>query len=100
MNTVDKLQETDTLSEHIQHKEDYLTNEPIEGSPLWLIKTNEDGTKWVLSFGKYALKIGNSKKELKEYLEENMLNVITNMVICILEEVKKFNNNEKKDDSL
>ena len=99
MNTVDNLQDIDTSSEQIQYKEDYLSNELIQGTPLWLTKKNEDGTEWVLSFGKYALRNGKSKEELKNYLENNLLNVITNIAICIVEEFKNFNN-EKKDDSL
>ena len=104
MNTVENLQDINTSSEQIQYKEDCLnetlTNEPIEGTPLWVIKNNEDGTLWTLAFGKYALKQGQSKKELKEYVENNAMNVMTNIVICIMEEEKNITNNEKKDDSL
>ena len=69
MNTTKNLQDTDTSSEEIQHKEDCLTNELIKGTPLWVIKNNEDGTLWTLAFGKYALKTGHSKQELKEYVQ-------------------------------
>ena len=104
MKTVENLQDIGTSSEQIQHKEDYsnetLTNELIEGTPLWCIKNNEDGTAWTLAFGKYALKQGKSKEELKKYLEENMLIVITNMMIAIIEESKSVDNekleNEKQ----
>ena len=92
MNTVDNLQDIDTSSEQIQHKEDCLSNELIKGTPLWLIKRNEDGTAWTLAFGKYALKTGQSKEKLKKYLEDNMLNVITNMMIAIIEESKRVDN--------
>ena len=100
MNTTKNLQDTDILSENILNKENYsnedLANELMQGTPLYLIKTNEDGTKWVLSFGKYALKEGNSKAELKEYVENNMLNVITDMIICTIEANKNMTNNLKK----
>ena len=92
MNTTNNLQDIGTSSEKIQHKEDCLTNELINGTPLWLIKTNEDGTAWTLAFGKYALKTGQSKEELKKYLEDNMLIVITNMMIAIIEESKSVDN--------
>ena len=92
MNTIENLQDINTSSEQIQHKEDCLTNELINGTPLWLIKTNEDGTAWTLAFGKYGLKTGQSKEELKKYLEDNMLIVITNMMIAIIEESKRVDN--------
>ena len=96
MNTITELQDIDTSSEEIQYKEDCLneklTNEKIEGTPLWVIKNNEDGTLWTLAFGKYALRQGQSKEELKKYLEDNMLIVITNMMIAIIEESKSVDN--------
>ena len=79
---------------------DELTNELIEGSPLWLIKTNEDGTEWVLIFGNYELKKGKSKKELKEYVNNNILNIVTNIAIIVCEKSNEINNQLKKDDSL
>ena len=96
MNTITESQDIDTSSEEIQYKEDCLneklTNEKIEGTPLWVIKNNEDGTLWTLAFGKYALRQGQSKEELKKYLEDNMLIVITNMMIAIIEESKSVDN--------
>ena len=92
MNTTKNLQDTDISLEETLNKEECLTNELINGTPLWLIKTNEDGTAWTLAFGKYALKTGQSKEELKKYLEENMLIVITNMMIAIIEESKRVDN--------
>ena len=104
MTTQNKLHSTDISSSEIPFKEncstDELTNELIEGSPLWCVKNNEDGTLWTLAFGKYALKTGKSKQGLKEYVENNAMNVMTNIVICIMEENKNITNNEKKDDSL
>ena len=104
MNTVENLQDINTSSEQIQHKEDCLneklTNEPIEGTPLWIIKNNEDGTLWTLAFGKYALKQGQSKQELKEYVQNEAMNVMTNITLCIFEELKNNTDNLKKDDSL
>ena len=104
MNTTKNLQDTDILSENILNKENYsaneLTNELIEGTPLWCIKNNEDGTLWTLAFGRYALKTGQSKQELKEYIENNAMNVVTNIVICMFEEIKKIDKELKKDDSL
>ena len=93
-------QNTDTSLEESQNKENYLTNELIKGTPLWLIKTNEDGTAWTLAFGKYALKTGHSKQELKEYVQNEAMNVMTNITLCIFEELKNDTNNLKKDDSL
>ena len=104
MNTITELQDIDTSSEEIQYKEDCLneklTNEKIEGTPLWVIKNNEDGTLWTLAFGKYALKQGKSKQELKEYVQNEAMNVMTNITLCIFEELKNDTNNLKKDDSL
>ena len=97
MKTVENLQDIGTSSEETLNKEDCsineeLTNELIEGTPLMCIKNNTDGTLWTLAFGKYALKQGQSKEELKKYLEENMLIVITNMMIAIIEESKSVDN--------
>ena len=108
MNTTKKLQDTDILSEEILNKEDCLnekltdklTNERIEGTPLWCVKNNEEGTAWTLAFGKYALKTGHTKKELKEYVENNAIKVMTDITLCIFEELKNNTNNLKKDDSL
>ena len=104
MNTVDKSQDINTSSEKIQYKEDCstdeLANELIEGTPLWCVKNNEDGTLWTLAFGKYALKTGQSKQELKEYVQNEAMNVMTNITLCIFEELKNDTNNLKKDDSL
>lgn len=81
---------THTSQEEKQSNYDYSKeNELIEGTPLWIIKTNEDGTEWVLSYGRYCLKKGKDKEELKEYVDNNLLNVITNMIICTIEESKK-----------
>ena len=104
MSTITESQDIDTSSEEIQYKEDCLneklTNEKIEGTPLWVIKNNEDGTLWTLAFGKYALKTGHSKQELKEYVQNEAMNVMTNIVICVVEELKNMSSNQKKDDSL
>lgn len=105
MTTIENLQYTDTLSEKNPNKEDCsineeLTNELIEGTPLMCIKNNTDGTLWTLAFGKYALKTGQSKQELKEYVQNEAMNVMTNIVICVVEELKNMNSNQKKDDSL
>ena len=104
MTTTNNLQDIGTSSEKIQYKEDCLneklTNEPIEGTPLWCIKNNEDGTLWTLAFGKYALKTGQSKEELKEYVQNEAMNVMTNITLCIFEELKNDTDNLKKDDSL
>ena len=104
MITQNKLQDTDTSSAQIQHREDCstdeLTNELIEGSPLWLIKTNEDGSEWSLIFGNYELKRGKSKNELKEYVNNNILNIVTNIAIIVCEKANEINNQLKNDESL
>lgn len=87
----------DISLEESQNKENYLTNELLKGTPLWLIKTNEDGTEWILSYGRYCLKKGKSKEELKNYLEDNMLNVITDIIIATIEESKIIDNINEED---
>jgi len=64
-------------------------NERIEGTPLYLNKTAQE--TWVLTLGQYKIKEGNTKEELKEYLNSNMLNVIVDMISIIVE----FHNNQK-----
>ena len=93
-------QNTGILCEKTQDNYNYLSNEQIDGSPLWLIKTNEDGTEWSLIFGTYELKRGNSKNELKEYVNNNILNIVTNIAIIVCEKANEINNQLKKDESL
>ena len=93
-------QNTGILCEKTQDNYNYLSNEKIDGSPLWLIKNNEDGTEWSLIFGNYELKRGNSKNELKEYVNNNILNIVTNIAIIVCEKANEINNQVKKDESL
>ncbi|AXH78043.1 MAG: hypothetical protein [Microviridae sp.] len=58
-------------------------NERIEGTPLWIVKTKDD--KWLLTFGQYRLKEGDSKEDLLAYTEQNLLNIVVDLITIIIE---------------
>jgi hypothetical protein len=68
--------------------------EKVEGTPFFIVKNNEDGTEWILTFGTYKLKTAKTKRELKEYLITDRYNIMTDIVI-IINEVKEKNSKTK-----
>ena len=69
-----------------------LLREDIEGTPFTLITTNGDeGKKYFISMGNYRLSpISEDKEEIDTYMDLNWNN-IANMIICLIDSMKKIN---------
>lgn len=65
-------------------------NERIEGTPLMVVKQMND--QWLVVFGMYKIKEFDSKIEAKEYIKNNMLNIVVDMISIIVE----FHNNQNQ----
>jgi hypothetical protein len=90
------LQEQSKLNTSLPNDPNNLTfggenyNERIEGTPLMVIQQMND--KWLLVFGMYKLKEFDTKEEAKEYVQENMLNIVVDMISIVVE----FHNNQNQ----
>lgn len=60
----------------------------IDNSPFNIVKGNEDGTEWLLTFANYKLKGAKTQEELKQYMQTNTYNIVCDLII-IINEIKE-----------
>lgn len=73
-------------------KYELAEREQIEGTPYWVCGNKDEG--YILTFSKWQMTSRiKTIKEVKEFLEDNMINIILQTILCIVDtkdEVKQL----------
>ena len=64
----------------------------VPGTPFWMVRFEDS---WYLVMGKHRLTDGMSEEECKEYLVNNQMTLILQMIICVIKDTGNFIKNEK-----
>ena len=92
-----ELLSTQTNVEESQNREvssELLEREAVNGTPFWIVGNQDEG--YFLAFNKYKLTHKKSKKAVLDELNFEMWNIVSKLVILLMEIKAESDNKEAK----